>query len=60
MDISQSLLKELKLYLMVQTEKNDAEAQYLLYRLDQLVETPEEAIEAAKLIVPPAGEEMGC
>ena len=28
MDIYQSLLKELKLYLMVQTEKNDAEAQY--------------------------------
>lgn len=60
MDISQSLLKELKLYLMVQTEKNDAEAQYLLYRLEQLEETPEEAIETAKLVVPPMGEEMGC
>jgi hypothetical protein len=60
MDIPQNLLKELKLYLMMQTENNDAEAQYLLYRLDQLEEPQEERIEAAKLVVPPIGEELKC
>ncbi|MBP0017800.1 MAG: hypothetical protein J7647_09610 [Cyanobacteria bacterium SBLK] len=60
MDIPDSLLEELRIYLMMQTETNDAEAQYLLYRLDQLKETREEPIETAKLIVPPLGEELQC
>lgn len=60
MDIPKSLFEELKIYLMMQTENNDAEAQYLLYRLDQLEEPQEERIETAKLTVPPAGEELRC
>ena len=60
MDIPKSLLTELKLYLRMQTENNDAEAQYLLYRLDQLEESQEQQVETAKLVVPQQGEELRC
>ncbi|MEM9539641.1 MAG: hypothetical protein AAGA60_09025 [Cyanobacteria bacterium P01_E01_bin.42] len=60
MNIPDSLLEELRIYLMMQTEANDAEAQYLLYRLDELNKMREDPIETAKLIVPPPGEELRC
>lgn len=60
MDIPNTLLEELRIYLMMQTETNDAEAQYLLYRLDQLKETREEPMEMAIAVAPPTGEELRC